>query len=281
MDNEKKIEFEKRLLDFKEQRSITDYELKIMIQRYGVDVNAKNEYDERAVHIASKFGNYDFLKILIANGADINAEDKYGNNVLHVVGYYDYNNVMGIIKSILKDKNFSGVNNKNKNGNTPLHELVKDGCECIYSDNDLYEIINYLVEKGADIELKSSYGYTPLQLAASEGNLKVFEYLDYVGADYGYNYQDAFYLAIENGNINIIEYILQQRGYFSFSVGDGYNPLHIAVEKGDIEIIKLLLISGAGSDIDEPNWNRRTPLYFAERHDQDEIVNLFKIYLGR
>ncbi len=66
------------------------------------------------------------------------------------------------------DLNKDLVNARKDNGETPLHEAT-------YQGN--LEIINALVQRGAEIDAKKTGGFTPLHIAAQRGHEDVVDYL--------------------------------------------------------------------------------------------------------
>ncbi|KAK5635619.1 hypothetical protein RRF57_011331 [Xylaria bambusicola] len=67
-----------------------------------------------------------------------------------------------------------GKDFKIRKGQTPLSWAARNGHE---------EIVQLLVEKGADIESKDSIGRTPLLWAAEEGHQEIVQLLVEKGAD--------------------------------------------------------------------------------------------------
>ena len=62
----------------------------------------------------------------------------------------------------------AGVNNKDKEGLTPLHFAVQQGN---------LELVRYLVESAAGVNNRDNEGLTPLHFAVQQGNLEVERYL--------------------------------------------------------------------------------------------------------
>lgn len=82
-----------------------------------------------------------------------------------------------------------------------------------------YDVCKYLLEKGANVEAKSSIGRTPLHLSALRGNSEVVKLLVSNGADI--NCQDS----------------------------DMYTPLHYASEMGNRDCVAVLVERGADANI--------------------------------
>lgn len=84
---------------------------------------------------------------------------------------------------------------------TSLHEAAKYG--------DL-EVVEYLVEKGANVNEKDDDGYTPLHVAAKKGYLEIVEYLVEKGAKINEKDKSAktpLQLAYDNGNQEVVNYL--------------------------------------------------------------------------
>lgn len=62
---------------------------------------------------------------------------------------------------VLIDHNID-INCKNLNGETILHRILRDN---YYGEQDIYEIVKLLLERGADVTIKNKIGYCPLAYA--------------------------------------------------------------------------------------------------------------------
>eukprot|EP01124_Arcella_intermedia_P017909 TRINITY_DN24892_c0_g1_i1.p1 TRINITY_DN24892_c0_g1~~TRINITY_DN24892_c0_g1_i1.p1 ORF type:complete len:444 (+),score=112.93 TRINITY_DN24892_c0_g1_i1:20-1351(+) len=111
-------------------------------------------------------------------------------------------------------------NTRSKEGWGLLH-----GC-CI---NDDPELIEFLLSKGAQLEMKDNGGYTPLHYAANFGSLECCKILLQHGAD------------LEAKTIDTIYYISNIPIYS----GGGRTPLMVAVTKNEGEVVRYLLGVGA------------------------------------
>ena len=52
--------------------------------RHAVDVNARNRYGTTPLHLASKRGTLEFVRLLIDHGADIDLKDNEGRTAFDV-----------------------------------------------------------------------------------------------------------------------------------------------------------------------------------------------------
>lgn len=97
-----------------------------------------------------------------------------------------------------------------KNGLTPLGTAYY---------NEKQDIVEYLLEKGANIDKQNNIGFTIL-----------------ITACFKYDYNGAKYFIEHGANLDIKDI-------------DGYTALMVACQNGDIQIVRLLVNSGADIDI--------------------------------
>lgn len=106
------------------------------------------------------------------------------------------------------------------------------------------EFVEFLIKSGADINLASEGGITPLMAAVENKNIDLAGFL--LNNDANINLQNesrqtALHLAVEGENSEMIVYLIQ-RGGADKKIKDSSNktPLKIAKDKGDKEIVKAV-----------------------------------------
>jgi len=131
------------------------------------------------------------------------------------------------------------------------------------------EQVKALLGKGANVEAKTRYGVTSLYYAASHGHPDILNYLIEKGADI--NVVDTFYkvsaldFAIDNGNTATAT-ILIERG-----CKHAPKALGGAVQKGNVEVVKAILGKEKPSAQD-----LTSALAAAERQKKTEIADLLR-----
>lgn len=115
-----------------------------------------------------------------------------------------------------------------------------------------------LVSSGASINAISQYsGYTPLHAAIAHANSDIVQHLLDNGADPSITTRlglNIIHLAVSSGNIKMVERCIElsqhigSRDAIRAQSSNGVTPLKMAVGAGDMEIVSLLLETGADPD---------------------------------
>jgi hypothetical protein len=122
----------------------------------------------------------------------------------------------------------------------------------IFANN--YDIVELLINKGANVNDEGKYGVTPL-LAAVNTSINEKE----KGEE---NYRVSY---------NIVQLLIDRGAEVSQLNKDGANPIEIAIAGSNIEIIDLLF--NAGVKINDKNGSGNTPLHLAVYGNNPGIVN--------
>ncbi|XP_077977718.1 uncharacterized protein LOC144433285 [Glandiceps talaboti] len=164
---------------------------------------------------------------------------------------------------------------------------INDQCAIhMAATNNKMKIIELLIEKGANLELQDSNNQTALLIASSRGHYKIVECLLKNGADLkktDINGKSVFFLAAESDSENAPKTVQaliekcresksQQDANLMIMGGDNYanTPLHIASEKGHLDIVKILIKQGA--DYEDKNFEENTPIHLAAKNGMLEVV---------
>ena len=126
------------------------------------DLNTRNNDELTPLHLAVGIEISDATKLLVVAGADPGVALQDGSSLLH------YANASGpgahtIINTLVE----VGVDPRtsNKNGDTPLHELMM--CAGVSDDNDIKNaklVLHILAQQGATVNQPNAKGQTPLHL---------------------------------------------------------------------------------------------------------------------
>ncbi|XP_064212242.1 ankyrin repeat domain-containing protein 17 isoform X4 [Tribolium castaneum] len=111
------------------------------------------------------------------------------------------------------------------------------------------DLVDLLINRGADIEHRDKKGFTPLILAATAGHEKVVEVLLNHNADIEAQSERTkdtpLSLACSGGRYEVVELLLNRNANKEHRNVSDYTPLSLAASGGYVNIIKLLLSHGA------------------------------------
>ncbi len=181
--------------------------------RLGADVNVKvgNGNLERmsALMVALCSKEFEVAKLLVAKGADVNYK-----------------------------RGSKKIPNQDR-GQTPMWWAANHGN---------IEMMEYLWQKGAAIDVPDDHGSTPLCAAASSGMAEAVKFLIQHGADVHakiYDDRKAINLAANFGCSESVELLIKAGTEPDYRGNAGYTPLMVAAENGNQQLIKTLCENGA------------------------------------
>ncbi|XP_033748317.1 uncharacterized protein LOC117333234 [Pecten maximus] len=169
----------------------------------GTDVNAQNEVGQTALLSASLANNVDSCRLLLEKGSDIRHRDVGGYSALHLTQSAEVGELI-LCQASFQDGNDDIVNMRTKEGRTPLHEAVLHGpldrvnsllkrnslintededrttplhyaCSVWDKSEEPFQIIERLLQAGADVNRQTAFLKTPLLLACAQQCLGVGE----------------------------------------------------------------------------------------------------------
>lgn len=217
-----------------------DFNIIEMLIRCDVDLKV----DNGLLSLAAYYKNNKAMSLLIQNRGDPNIPDKRG---LFSLNYAVLIGDVKIMESVLRSG--AKVNEPDLKHNTPL---VYACCGYKVESSIINpEVVELLLQNGADPHILNKRGVSPLHYASRTGNAEVVNLLLKHDAKVdlktlalntplayacGSNV-DASYTP----NPKVVELLLQGGADPNIPTADGWSPLHCAVESGDVKIVELLL----------------------------------------
>lgn len=132
----------------------------------GEDIEARDRDKRTPLINAAADNKIEMVKLLLQSGADINAQDYIGYTALHFAAQ---NNYLELAKLLIE--NNAEIDRQDINGNTPLSSAV------FYSEGE-GDMINLLLEHGADRNQDNNHGISPLKLARTIGNHNLLQFFE-------------------------------------------------------------------------------------------------------
>jgi cytohesin len=190
------------------------------------DVNVKDSEGLTPLHYAAREGHKEIVELLLAHGADVNISGaNYNMTVLEYAMRSNHTDIVQLLVSkgadisplhfalYMKDETKArslieggaDVSRRTPNGTTPLDRAVIAG---------LKDIAELLIAKGADVNAKGTWNWTPLHSAV-------------------------------HGSKDIVELLITEGANVNARDGASRTPLWYAKDEGHAEIVELLRKHGA------------------------------------
>jgi hypothetical protein len=191
------------------------------------------------------------------------------------------NNISSLIEEhLLPEEELEDEPPPTPKARTNAYEEMEEEDFDFKSGGDLY--FNLQRYGYSEININSTsktYKQTPLMKASSWGDEKAVRYLLDHGANI--NLKDklgrtALHLTVWPAHAEVLKLLLEKGAKISIQDNQGNTPLHVAVLRQNEEITKILLEKGAPIDI--RNNNNETPLDLAQKQKNKKFVELLTQY---
>jgi ankyrin repeat protein len=194
------------------------------------DVNMYDSEGRSLLYFAIQQGNMEIINLLLARGAQVKNTTRGVNQPLHVA------NTLEIVKLLVEKK--ADPNMRNAKGNTLLHKIVMD-----VKKND---ILQYLLDNGANPDIQDVKGLTPAMIAVNFNNINALKILIGKGADMSLmsaTGDTALSIALKtNANNDILNLIYEQsknkEQILNRQYDDKKQLIFIIIDRKDVELLQ-------------------------------------------
>jgi cytohesin len=143
-------------------------------------------------------------------------------------------------------------------------------------ERELAELVQELIDHGADVNLPAKDGWISLHLAADSFSHGILHLLHENGADVaissGTDGRTALHSAAGVGDSQAVEMLISYGSNVDTRTTQGVSPLHLAANNGSVKTIQALLEADAGIQcVDDRGWS---PLHVACNGGHDDAVQL-------
>jgi ankyrin repeat protein len=230
----------------------------------GADINTPSITGRTPLHQYCGGNDVEFIRFLLDHGANPNAADKDGTMPIHLAVTRDSAEAKTIVEMLLQRGATLDVFAQAQLGQTDkVLAAVKEHPDLLDKPGGIggqtllhiaagrgnLALVQTLVERGADLELKNAWaGWTPLHSAAGAGHARVVAYLIQQGAKVeapGVYNQGILFTAAMQGHAEVVRLLCAAGANVEATTDWGYSPLVSAAGEGHREVVKALLDAGA------------------------------------
>lgn len=205
----------------------------------GADVGQVDQRGRTALFDAATSPHtFEMTELLLQAGADPNVVDKGGRLALHIAAEYAEPLVIRLLIGVTDNPD-----REDREGNRPVH---------LACEKNTVAAVQEMVAARLSLLVENKKGDTPLHLAAQRLDTKVAEYLLTVGDGarlvnaVNRDGNSPLHVAIPaNGQEALAESLLRAGADPNISNRTGRRALHLAIEKANMKIMKILIEYGA------------------------------------
>ena len=228
-----------------------------LLYEIGVKVNSKLEQGLTGLHWACKFGALQATEFLLARGAESEVLNDDGESPLELAA----GNGSPEQFQLMLERVNPPLDRQNIKGETLMHLSAKAG--------NLAHVM-LLIDWGADFEIQDVQGLTPLHIAAEKGFKDIIVLLMICGANPDLKTSFTAFRPEDLAKPEIKELILRLRRSINQAPGNS-TPVHIAVQEGNALAVGL---TASHFEIDEKNALGQTALHLAVQKGSLEIIRI-------
>ena len=290
-------EARKRLIDAAKNGDLK--EIKRVLTLREDAVHLRNSHHNTALRSAVGAGQLEAAQLLIEYGADVHQVNHGGSSLMEAAIYSENPRTVqwlgrngleiGIVElSAIGDRDgvvslleldLTGLSQRDRRGLTPLHHAARCGH---------IELIQVLIDLGADMHAANRHGHVPLSIAVEEGQIESTECLLANGADpnaRGGHYRGTvLHRAVLHRSLQMVNALLSAGADPNCRDANGKTPLHDAIGVGNQKIVARMLIA-PGINITlrtgKTKYSERgeTALEYAKNRGKTRIVKMLEDYL--
>jgi ankyrin repeat protein len=182
--------------------------------------------------------NYKKAETLLKSGSDAKMPDSKGRFPLWIAVWNEDTAMVSLLITGGADVNQRLVG---KDG-------VSLGCMDVACQNGLTDIVEMLVDHGANINTKGPVGHSPLRIASRNGHVDIVKFLIGKGAEIDSEGDDRatpLESAAGKGHLDIVMLLIDAGAKINHQDKDGDTPLGEAARGGYLDVVQYLLSKGA------------------------------------
>lgn len=188
-----------------------DLEIVKQLLEQGADITEQDEQGLTAAHWAALQDNLEVFQFISSQGGNVLQKSHAGYSPFDLA--ISKNN-QKVVKWLVSQHRDFFINKQGVQGNTPLLLAT------IFSHD---EMVQFLIERGADLETTNDQGLTPLIATVLTNDVEMAKLLVKKGAQIDYNTNmNPLYLAASNNSIEVARFLIEQGADVNKEIREGY-----------------------------------------------------------
>ena len=219
--------------------------------------------NDTALLVAMKMQQYAAASYLLASGANVFDADISFNTLLSIAAHNDSEEGVTLIL-----ENGYPINRTTGPPNSLYAQIHKS------AEIDSIDMVQFLLEKGADVNQVDGALNTPLHRAVSKHRSAMAEFLIEKGAHVNARNKERetpLHLAAYYGRLGDVRLLLAHGARMNIENRQHDQPFHLAAHRGYLEVVKTML--EGGYNLKTPGRNQSTPLYLAALGGRLKVVS--------
>ena len=237
----------------------------------GVEVNSKNAAGQTPLIVAASSNQIDAVDFLAKHGARLDEMDNNGQTALIIAARNGLIEVVDVLLGAGADPNVgigsnALVSSAESNQTDVVRTLLLRGANVNSQDDKCNSALHYaaangniamarlLLQKGADINAKGAKGTTPLMFAAGYNRDEMVTFLISNGACLTLSNEEGntalmFATFPDEASLQSVISLLNAGAFIDSRDNQMMTPLMMAVTKGDVPLVRLLIARGANTTL--------------------------------
>lgn len=235
-----------------------------LLLEYRANPNHRPDDDSPILMLAVDADNVELVELLLDHGAEIEEEDESASYAPTALSRAAKNGSKDLVSCLIRRN--ADVNRPNKVEDKPVYVAARHGHA---------EVLQLLLDAGADVNVYTSDGWGPLHIARDSS--EVARVLLKNGADV--NHGSPLYYASGQNWPEVVKMYLQHKEIELDKIEDkeGFTAIITATYHGNTEIVRLLL--EAGANVNQQAGYKNAPLHYALDSTAVDSVNTLRALL--
>ncbi|XP_057661221.1 uncharacterized protein LOC130896874 [Diorhabda carinulata] len=209
---------------------------RLLLQKDHVDFHCPPGYDnESLLHWAVLQHDLKRVDLLLKKGHDVNVRNFKDETPLQIAFKHKFKS---IIKRLLQQDEIDFASTLDEEGNTLLHFAVED--------NDI-DTTDILLKKGLESDIRNLDNDTPIHIAFKLKLEEILQRLLFATPDF--NVDDItdnkgntlLHFAVDKNNLELVNFLIREKHLIKVLNVHAETPVHLALNKRYIDILKILL----------------------------------------